>query len=148
MGEVNLERLRETKRERAAWSDRMSGVREPGVVPGGAGVASPEVTVSPARSRAEQGIKLAMQGRYREASEEVRKALERDPDVDITGCPGFWRMQPMGYISVARAYAMHDRRSDARRLLTVVQLAHKHNDELVLLFGRAIRELEDPIDDV
>lgn len=101
------------------------------------------VTVSPARSRAEHAIKLAMQGRYHVASEEFRLALERDPDLEISSCPGFWRMQPMGYIAVARAYSMHDRRDQARRLLTVVQLAHKQNEELSALFGRAIEELED-----
>ncbi len=147
MSEVNLQRLRETKRERTARSNRLSQTRDRSDASSGAIGISREVTVSPARTRAEQGIRLAMQGRYREASEEFSLALERDPEVDITKCPGFWRLQPMGYISVARAYAMQDRRPDARRLLTVVQLAHKQNDDLVVLFGRAIRELEDPIDD-
>jgi hypothetical protein len=102
------------------------------------------VHVSPAQSKAEHAIKLAMQGRYHVATEEFRVSIERDPGLDIATCPGFWRMQPMGYIAVAKAYAMHNRLDDARRLLTVVQLAHKQNEHLVRLFGRAIRELEAP----
>jgi serine-type D-Ala-D-Ala carboxypeptidase (penicillin-binding protein 5/6) len=144
--EVNLDLLRTTRRER----DVRNGERaaEPfSQSNASSNRYSPEVRVSPARSRAEHGITLTMQGRYRKASEEFRLALEQDPDVDITNCPGFWRMQPMGYIAVAKAYAMHKRLADARRLLTVVQLAHKQNDELVSLFGRAIRELEDPFDE-
>lgn len=101
------------------------------------------VTVSPARTRAEGAIKLAMQGRYHLATEEFRSAIERDPDVDLSSCPGFWRMQPMGYIAAAKAYAMSNQTREARRLLTVVQLAFKQNHSLVGLFGRAIKELED-----
>jgi serine-type D-Ala-D-Ala carboxypeptidase (penicillin-binding protein 5/6) len=101
-----------------------------------------DVAVSPARTRAEQAIKLAMQGRYHVATEEFRQALERDPDVDLTNCPGFWRMQPMGYIAAAKAYAMNNQVADARRLLTVVQLGFKQNSDLVSLFARAIKELE------
>jgi serine-type D-Ala-D-Ala carboxypeptidase (penicillin-binding protein 5/6) len=101
-----------------------------------------DVTYSPARTRAEQAIKLAMQGRYHLATEEFRLALDRDPNVDLTKCPGFWRMQPMGYIAAAKAYALNDQGDDARRLLTVVQLGFKQNPDLVSLFGRAIKELQ------
>jgi serine-type D-Ala-D-Ala carboxypeptidase (penicillin-binding protein 5/6) len=102
----------------------------------------PAVSVSPARTRAESAIKLAMQGRYHIATEEFRLAFDRDPEVDITKCPGFWRMQPMGYIAAAKAYAINGQQDEARRLLTVVQLAFKQNSNLVGLFGRAIKELE------
>jgi serine-type D-Ala-D-Ala carboxypeptidase (penicillin-binding protein 5/6) len=103
-----------------------------------------DLAESPARTRAEQAIKLAMQGRYHVATEEFREALERDPQVDLTKCPGFWRMQPMGYIAAAKAYAINNQIEDARRLLTVVQLGFKQNPDLVSLFGRAIKELERP----
>ena len=141
--ESNLDRLRSSQRDRTGRSSHYRPDRSQGSARMSSAPYQPTVTVSPARSRAENAIKLAMQGRYHLATEEFRLALERDPDVDMTKCPGFWRMQPMGYIAVAKAYAMHDRRDEARRLLTVVQLAHKQNLDLSNLFGRAIRELED-----
>lgn len=99
--------------------------------------------VSRARSRAEAAIKLAMQSRYHAATDEFLKALELDPDVDLTKCPGFWRMQSMGYIAAAKAYKRNGQIEDGRRLLTVVQLAFKSNTELNVLFARAIRLLDD-----
>jgi serine-type D-Ala-D-Ala carboxypeptidase (penicillin-binding protein 5/6) len=131
-----IERLRSSQRE------RRSSLRED-LEKTRAGSLPATVSVSPARWRAENAIKLAMQGRYHKATEEFRLAVERDPEVDITRCPGFWRMQPMGYISVAKAYSLNDRNDEARRLLTVVQLAFKQNEELAHLFGIAIQELDD-----
>ncbi len=102
-----------------------------------------DALLTPAMTRAEKAIQLAMQSRYHAATESFRRALELDPDLDPTRCPGFWRMQPMGYISAAKAYALAGRTRDARRLLTVVQLAFKSNHELVGLFGRAIKALDE-----
>ncbi|TVR74711.1 MAG: D-alanyl-D-alanine carboxypeptidase [Sphaerobacteraceae bacterium] len=130
-----IERLRTSQR------DRRPTLRED-LQKTNAGSLPSTVSVSPARWRAENAIKLAMQGRYHLATEEFRLALERDPDVDVTKCPGFWRMQPMGYVAVAKAYSMNQRSNDARRLLTVVQLAFKQNEELSHLFGMVIQELE------
>jgi serine-type D-Ala-D-Ala carboxypeptidase (penicillin-binding protein 5/6) len=137
-----IERLRTSQRERSQRStDRRPSLRED-LEKTGADSMPATVSVSPARWRAENAIKLAMQGRYHLATEEFRLALDRDPEVDVTRCPGFWRMQPMGYIAVAKAYSVAGYNDEARRLLTIVQLAFKQNEDLARLFGMAIKELE------
>lgn len=139
---AGIDRLRTSQRERSQRSaNRRTTLRED-LEMTSAGSLPATVSVSPARWRAENAIKLAMQGRYHLATEEFRLALDRDPEVDITRCPGFWRMQPMGYIAVAKAYSLTDRNDEARRLLTVVQLAYKENEDLARLFSMAIKELE------
>lgn len=100
------------------------------------------VNVSPAYRRAERAIKMATQSRYHAATDEFKVALELEPEIDLTKCPGFWRMQAMGYIAAAKAYMLNDRVDDARRLLTVVQLAYKDSRQLSSLFARAIRTLD------
>jgi hypothetical protein len=108
-----------------------------------AGAPSSQTDVSPARSRAEHAIRLAMQSRYHAAAEEFHRALQIESEIDLTSCLGFWRMQPMGYIAAAKGYVLNGQRDEARRLLTVVQLAFKSNPELTGLFSRAIDALDD-----
>ena len=86
---------------------------------------------------------MALRSRYTDAAEEFLQALQDDPGVDLSKLPGFWRMQPMGYIAAAKAYRSNGQMADARRLLTVVQMAHHSTPELYTLFGRAIEALDE-----
>jgi D-alanyl-D-alanine carboxypeptidase (penicillin-binding protein 5/6) len=82
-------------------------------------------------------VKLALRGRYQEASGEFVRALRSDPGLDLSRCPGFWQMGPAGLAAAVRAYRICDRPDDARTLLTIVQLSVGSDRELERLQTRS-----------
>jgi serine-type D-Ala-D-Ala carboxypeptidase (penicillin-binding protein 5/6) len=95
-----------------------------------------------AQRYAERAIRLAQHANYHGAVDQFELALRSQPNLDLTRCPGFWRLQPMGYIAAAKAYLRLDRADDARALLTIVQISVSANPRLESLFRRAIRTIE------
>lgn len=91
---------------------------------------------SPGETTARGAVKLALQGRYQEASGEFVRTLRSDPGLDLSRCPGFWQMGPGGLAAAVRAYRICDRPDDARTLLTIVQLSVGSDRETERLHNR------------
>jgi D-alanyl-D-alanine carboxypeptidase (penicillin-binding protein 5/6) len=85
---------------------------------------------SAADPTARGAIRLALRGRYQEATKEFVRALRSDPGLDLTRCPDFWKMGPAGLAAAVRAYRINDRAEDARALITILQLSVGSDREL------------------
>ncbi len=97
-----------------------------------------DISLNAAETIGSRAVRLARRGDYHAASSEFMRALRTDSTFDLTRCSGFWGMQPAGYIAAARAYAINDRTSDAKSLLTVVKLACRSPRELELLLNQVV----------
>lgn len=96
------------------------------------------VSLNAAETIGTRAVRLALRGDYHAASGEFVRALKADSTFDLTRCAGFWSMQPAGYVAAARAYALHDRTSDARSLLTVIKLSCGTHRELERLLKQVV----------
>jgi D-alanyl-D-alanine carboxypeptidase (penicillin-binding protein 5/6) len=85
-----------------------------------------------------RGVRLALRGDYHAAASEFSRALRADSTFDLTRCSGFWGMQPAGYVAAARAYALSDRTTDAKSLLTVIKLSCGTHRELESLLNQVV----------
>jgi serine-type D-Ala-D-Ala carboxypeptidase (penicillin-binding protein 5/6) len=106
------------------------------------GSGAAEARLNAAQRHAERAIRLAQNANYHAAVDQFEMALKSQPDLDLTKVPGFWRLQPMGFIAAAKGYLRLDRNDDARALLTIVQLSFGSSPRLDSLFRRAIRTIE------
>ncbi|HUZ00418.1 MAG TPA: D-alanyl-D-alanine carboxypeptidase family protein [Thermomicrobiaceae bacterium] len=88
------------------------------------------VPLNAAETIAARAVRLAQRGDYEAASNEFARALRADDGFDLTRCPGFWTMQPAGYVAAVRAYVVLERPAEARTLATVVQLSFGTSREL------------------
>lgn len=96
------------------------------------------VSLNAAETIGTRAVRLALRGDYHAASGEFVRALKADSTYDLTRCSGFWGMQPAGYVAAARAYALHDRTSDAKSLLTVIKLSCGTHRELERLLNQVV----------
>ncbi|HET9017218.1 MAG TPA: D-alanyl-D-alanine carboxypeptidase family protein [Thermomicrobiaceae bacterium] len=88
------------------------------------------VPLNAAETIASRAVRLAQRGDYPTASAEFARALRADERFDLTRTPGFWTMQPAGYVAAMRAYVQVERPAEARTLATVVQLSFGSNRDL------------------
>lgn len=88
------------------------------------------VPLNAAETIAARGVRLALRGDYHAATSEFMRALHADTTFDLSRAVGFWGMQPAGFVSAARAYALNDRTADAKSLLTVIKLSCGSHKEL------------------
>lgn len=98
------------------------------------------VSMNDVESIATRAVRLASRGDYYGATNAFIRALRADADYDFTRCPGFWAMQPLGYVAAARAYLLLNRPSDARTLATVVRLSYGSSRDLERLLGQVLGE--------
>ncbi len=96
------------------------------------------VSLNAAETIGTRGVRLASRGEYHAATSEFMRALKTDATFDLTRCSGFWGMQPAGYVAAARAYALNDRSSDAKSLLTVIKLSCGSYKELEALLNQVV----------
>ena len=96
------------------------------------------VSLNAAETIGTRAVRLALRGDYHAASSEFSRALRTDSTFDLTRCAGFWGMQPAGYVAAARAYALCDRTSDAKSLLTVIKLGCGSHRELESLLHQVV----------
>ncbi len=96
------------------------------------------VSLNAAETIATRAVRLALRGEYHAASSEFMRALKIDSTFDLTSGPGFWGMQPAGYVAAARAYALNDRTADAKSLLTVIKLSCGSHKELEWLLNQVV----------
>ncbi len=97
-----------------------------------------DISLNAAETIGTRAVRLARRGDYHAASSEFMRALRTDSTFDLTRCSGFWGMQPAGYIAAARAYAINDRTSDAKSLLTVVKLGCSSPREIESLLHQVV----------
>ncbi len=96
------------------------------------------VSLNAAETIGTRGVRLALRGDYHAASSEFSRALRTDSTFDLSRCTGFWGMQPAGYVAAARAYALCDRTTDAKSLLTVIKLGCGSHRELEKLLQQVV----------
>ncbi len=96
------------------------------------------VSLNAAETIGTRAVRLAQRGDYHAASSEFSRALRTDSTFDLSRCAGFWGMQPAGYVAAARAYALTDRTSDAKSLLTVIKLGCGSHRELESLLQQVV----------
>jgi D-alanyl-D-alanine carboxypeptidase (penicillin-binding protein 5/6) len=96
------------------------------------------VSLNAAETIGTRAVRLARRGEYHAAASEFARALRTDSTFDLTRCSGFWAMQPAGYVAAARAYALNDRTSDAKSLLTVIKLSCGSHRELESLLNQVV----------
>ncbi len=96
------------------------------------------VSLNAAETIGTRAVRLALRGDYHASASEFTRALRTDSTFDLTRCAGFWSMQPAGYVAAARAYALNDRTSDAKSLLTVIKLSCGSHRELESLLNQVV----------